>query len=145
MPLLPQVLSSEQWNALMAPIARWEFNNRDGTRSFFPGAKQQEQQTGDAEPNPLRLSDEQIEQMMQATEPDALLAHIDMDPTADSAEHTQSRYEAARQCIRIWKVSGSTDRGILSDFARRVFELSGGQARSDEWMRLRLQEVCAAN
>lgn len=145
--LLPRVLSGKQWNALTAPIARWEFNNRDGTRSFFPASEQreQEQRGRHADPEPLHLSDEQIEQLMQATEPDGLLAHIGMQPTADSAEHTQSRYEIACHCLRIWKASGSMNRGILTDFARRVFELSGSQARDDEWMRLRLQEVCAAD
>lgn len=100
-PLLAKVLTPAQWSALIAPMERWEFNQRDGTSAYFTGP----QAAGPTEAAALSLSDEQIEQLAQATAPDNLLAHIGMEPTPASAQHTQSRYEVACSCQRLWKAT----------------------------------------
>lgn len=137
---LQGVLTSGQWNALTAPMACWQIKNRSGETVDLE-LSETRLQSGAGELRQLSLSDEQIDQLMQASEPDGLLAQIGKEPTLDSAQYTQSRYETASSCIRIWKAGGSSDRGLLCDFARRVFELGTAHRNDDEWMRQRLQEV----
>ena len=138
-PVLAQVLTSAQWNGLIAPMERWEFNKRDGTSAQFGEFEAVDPGT----PGPLHLSDEQIEQLAHATDPDNVLAHIDKAPTLESAAHTQSRYEVACNCQRLWQSSGSTDRRALVEFVRRVFQLGAGSRNDDAWMKQRLGEVFA--
>jgi len=139
---LPEVLSDEQWNTITAPMASWTIRSRVGTDHRANLSERRVSLRGDT--TPLHLSDKQIEQLIDACDPDALLAHVGFPPTLADQKNTQVRYETACDCIREWRASGSTDRAVLASFLRTIFEKTGtGVRRDPERMRSLLRQARA--
>ncbi|APW38294.1 hypothetical protein RD110_14760 [Rhodoferax koreense] len=119
MAYLPGVLTPAQWDALTAPMVDWKIHDRAGLRRVIPLYESRLERTGASET--LQLSDAQIDLLIQAGEPDALLAQLARSPEDVALADVKWHYEVARYCIERWQQSGSTDRGALLVFARRVF------------------------
>lgn len=128
MAYLPQVLTPEQWDAISGPFAQWEVHDRMGDTYALALNESRKERT--QPPQPLRLASEQIARLMDEGEPDALLDHIDEEPSQANARYMQSNHETARICIRHWEASGSANRAVLATFARLVFQ-SGTATRND--------------
>jgi alkanesulfonate monooxygenase SsuD/methylene tetrahydromethanopterin reductase-like flavin-dependent oxidoreductase (luciferase family) len=140
---LLDVLTPGQWDALTAPLAQWVIRDRRGGKAPLRLEETRLQRTGDAQQ--LHLGDDQIERLMQAGEPDALLEQIGRSPDIAAAQYTQSRYEAACNCIRLWTASGSTNRAVLARLIDLVF-FHGTKLRDDaaHMQRLLQQAIAAA-
>ncbi|SFM41611.1 DUF4123 domain-containing protein [Variovorax sp. OV329] len=142
MAYLPQVLAPDQWDAITGPLARWAVHKREGETYELSLSESRLQRT--QPPQPLRLTDEQVGRLMDEGEPDVLLHHIGKDVGLGEEKFALSRYEAACKCIRHWKASGSTDRRVLVDFLRQLFN-EGTQYRNDEAFMHSLLGTAAAN
>jgi len=125
---LPRVLTREQWDSLTAPMESWTPRNRLGEQYLLPLHATRLQRSGT--PDPIHLSDTQIDQLIEAGEPDALLARINRAPRLDNERETQARHEAACCCIRFWQACGRSDQGVLLALARSLFH-QGIQHRDD--------------
>lgn len=68
LPMLPKVLASDQWSAFAAPLQHWYFINREGRLSSCPLPNNEQP----AHP-PLHLSQNQLNALVQAAEPDAVI------------------------------------------------------------------------
>lgn len=116
---LPHILAPAQWNAMTEPVVAWRIHDRTGKKgalSLDPARKK-----SIANVLPLRLSDEQIDALMDAGEPDALLMRLGKEPEAVNSTDVQRCYRIAKGCIERWKADGGKDRGILMDMAKENF------------------------
>lgn len=120
---LPDVLTTGQWDALTAPMDGWQFHDRTGRQQELALNETRRQHA--STPKLLALSDEQIEQLIDAGEADALLARLNLEPEAVAASNVQKHYDVARQCVATWGGSGSTDRSALLIFGRKIFASDG--------------------
>ncbi|MCR6480028.1 DUF4123 domain-containing protein [Variovorax sp. ZS18.2.2] len=127
MAYLPGVLTRDQWDALTAPVATWAIHDRIGTHNALVLNESRAERNGALEP--LVLSETQIERLIDAGEPDTLLAQLGVTPDVDASKKLKWHHEVARYCVSRWKQSGSSDRRVLLTFARRVF------ASQCEWIR----------
>jgi hypothetical protein len=141
MAYLPGVLTPSQWDALTAPIGAWRIHDRTGTEKALVLNETRLERTG--APEPLVLSDAQIEQLMQAGEPDALLAQLDMPPESAAPRDVKWQYDVAGFSISHWQKSGSSDRRVLLAFARRVFASGGAWVRDAARVQQELKAAAA--
>jgi hypothetical protein len=75
---LPRILKADQWNAMTASITRWQVHDRGGRAVDLQLDEARHHIEG---PTPhLSLSDEQIANLIDAGEPDALLARCNANP-----------------------------------------------------------------
>ena len=125
---LPEVLTNDQWDGLTAPMEGWQFHDRTGCQHELALNETRREHT--CVPKLLALSDDQIEQLIQAGEADALLARLNLEPEAVAATDAQKNYDVARQCVAKWQASSGTDRGALLIFGRKIFA-SGGVVLDD--------------
>jgi len=139
---LPDIFLPSQWEALTAPLEEWQVTNRSGKILSLPLAESRKQMTGQA--SALRLTDEQVGRLIEASEPDGLLHYLGMAPDLASEKLTQSRHEVAVRCLRHWRASGSTNRAALVEFARQVFMCDTAIGNDDARMKLLLNEAIAA-
>ena len=120
---LHNVLEAVQWAALMQPITRWEINGRDGRRVALPlppvdpANADAWKESGTAQ---LQISADQIGELVEWNEPDALLAAINLSATEVNPKFLLSYYQYAALAIRRWKAGGGGDRGALMAFSRRA-------------------------
>lgn len=68
LPMLPQILSSDQWAAFTAPLEHWLFINREGKLNNCPLAPENTR----AVPH-IQLSQAQLDLLLQAAEADAVI------------------------------------------------------------------------
>ena len=120
---LPSVLTTSQWDAWTAPMERWQFHDRTGSRQELALNETRRKHAG--APQRLAVSQEQINQLIHAGEADALLAKLNLEPEAVTATDAQKNYDVAQQCVAKWQASGSTDRSALLIFGRKVFASDG--------------------
>ena len=120
---LPDVLTTGQWDSLTAPMEGWQFHDRTGSRQQLALNETRRKKTG--VPKRLAVSQEQIDQLIQAGAADALLEKLNLQPEAVAASKVQKHYDLARQCIEIWRASGSTERSALLVFGRKIFASDG--------------------
>lgn len=137
---LPRILTERQWRELSAPIAKWRINDRRGvTRTIHESKGACE--PFDGKPEIFRLSDEQIEQLMQASEPDSLLNAIKKQPTLQDAHRLQLHYDAAFACLDYWKGTGNPSRGTLHRFAYLVFEREPERFKDVAWLGTKFRQA----
>lgn len=133
--MLPSVLTPEQWQQLTAPLGRWHIHGRDGKTVELTVPAE----PGDAAPDDtqLRLSDAQIAQLADLSEPDAVLAAIGRTPEHVPVADLEWAHTVARHCIHLWQKHGHTSREVLYALTRRGID-SGGQLfkQPDELSRL---------
>ena len=139
---LPDVLTAEQWDAMTAPVASWLIQDRKGGERELKLNEQRLGRKGEAEP--LHLTEAQIEQLMQAGDPDALLAHIEWAPSFRDEKYTQERYDTACQCVREWRSSGGINRVVLAAFLRSVFRKGTAVRHNPAQMRSLLDQAGAS-
>lgn len=130
LPVLSEVLSQSQWRALTAPIEQWEIHTREGTRKDLP--------LGDVNETPaifpLMLSFGQIEKCIDAQEPDMLLRRLGY--TLESMQGNLHGYwNLALKCTELWRESGSGNRQVLFDFAKKIFDSQGQALQKRDWVR----------
>ncbi|MDM0044899.1 DUF4123 domain-containing protein [Variovorax dokdonensis] len=140
MSYLPRILTERQWRAMSAPIARWQINDRRGNTLTIHESDSKGQPL-EGEPEIFRLSEEQIEQLIEASEPDSLLSAINKHPTLQQERLTQLHYDAARACFDYWKSTGNPSRGPLLQFASLVFEREPGRFKDREWLKEKYQQA----
>ena len=116
---LPDILTTTQWDALTAPMEQWQIHDRSGIRHelALSDTRRQQQQA----PAFLNLSDDQIEKLINAGEPDALLARLELTPETMEAREMKKCHALAQFCVAQWQAGACTDRGALLIFARRIF------------------------
>ncbi|MBP6897069.1 hypothetical protein ABIC63_004490 [Pseudacidovorax sp. 1753] len=138
MAYLPGILTPEQWRAVTAPIASWSIGDRQGKRRPLAlDAEHTDAFEG------LRLTATQIDQLIDAGEPDALLLRMGRaaGQVADPRHHED--FAIAEACVRHWRESGSTDRALLLELARLAFAAGAGSIRNAAWMKQAWQNVVA--
>nr|WP_281171894.1 DUF4123 domain-containing protein [Comamonas composti] len=148
---LPQILGPEQWNALTSPITHWQAHNRKGEAIIFPFNKKHLESplSKSVVPGVFQLDEEQIEALIQAGEPDSLLANLDMEPEKTDPQRLQWNYDIAQRCVKAWQQyaihhSKQCDRRVLQAFAQRVFSSNAVWLSKRERVMQELQDIFAA-
>jgi hypothetical protein len=127
--VLPQVLTNQQWAFLTSPIAAWKIHTRQGELMALPVNTSE----GSPEDNYVfALDANQIDELVQASEPDALLAHHELHLNVTTSE-SHHYWLLSKSCLRVWEQSGCTDRGGLNAFAKRVFDSKGKALHEKPW------------
>lgn len=144
---LSKVLTQEQWDALTAPMVSWTAKGRRNEEVTLPLSETRLGNTG--LPDAIQLSEEQIAKLIQAGEPDALLAHLELDPPRIEAKYLQWHYDTANYCVTLWRRheaqrGEAARRGMLWDFARRVFASNGAWLKDDVRVRQELRAAAAS-
>ena len=116
---LPHILRPAHWDAMTAPVAAWRINDRMGRERALPLRPARKDPIADV--RPLRLSDEEIDALMDAGEADALLMRMGKEPGEVNLKEIQGCYEIAKGCIARWKAGGGRARDILMDMAEKDF------------------------
>lgn len=112
------VLEADQWHRLTGPIEQWALYGYDGKLTHLKLRNEEPSVASDA---PLRLNEAQIHALIDASEPDALLAALERDPASrPDADHLHN-HRMAQQCVKQWLAEGGKDRGALLALGRRAF------------------------
>lgn len=127
--LLPQVLTTQQWARFTGPMTTWKIHTRKGELIALPV------NTSEGSPEDgyvFSLDENQIDELVQASEADALLAHhgLDLNVMANESHHY---WLLSQSCLRVWEQSGCMDRGVLNAFAKRVFDSKGKALHEKPW------------
>jgi hypothetical protein len=145
---LPQILRLEQWNALTNPIAHWQAHNRKGEAITFPFDKKHLEFQLDTyvAPGLFQLNEVQIEALMEAGEPDSLLANLDMEPENTDPQKLQWHYEIAQRCVKAWQQYAEQfpqhcDRRVLQALALRAFASNAIWLSKQERVKQELQSI----
>jgi hypothetical protein len=148
---LPQILRQEQWRALTNPITHWQAHNRKGEAITFPFDKQHLESPLSAYvvPGIFQLDEEQIEALIQAGEPDSLLANLDMEPEKTDPQQLQWNYDIAQRCVRAWQQHANQhpqqcDRRVLQTLALRAFASNAIWLSKKERVEQELKNISAA-
>jgi Domain of unknown function (DUF4123) len=127
--VLPQVLTMQQWTYLTSPIALWKIHTRKGELTPLP-VKTAESTIEDE--YAFTLNADQVDALVHASEADALLAHLGLDLNIVGNESHQY-WVLSQTCLQTWEKSGSTNRGVLNSFAKRIFDSKGKALQEKPW------------
>ncbi|WP_295371972.1 DUF4123 domain-containing protein [Pseudacidovorax intermedius] len=141
MAYLPRILTPEQWRAVTAPIASWSIGDRQGKR--IPLALDAARTEHEGAFPGLRLTAAQIDQLIDAGEPDALLLRVGRPAGQVTSPWHHEDFAIAETCVRQWREAGSADRALLLELARVAFAAGVGSTRNAAWMKQAWQNVVA--
>lgn len=127
--VLAEVLTKQQWTDLTDSISSWSIHNRKGESVHLPVATNTTQPKVD---QVFTLTVNQVDALVRASEPDALLSHHGLDLNVVKTE-AHNYWVWAKTCLQVWQQSKSTDREVLNAFARLVFNSKGKALQERQW------------
>lgn len=128
---LPSVLTPQQWGEMTSQVRRWVFLDRRGEEAVLALPEGRENLT--PENKQFKLSSEQLEVLIDAAEPDLLLDQVKRGPQ-ETKNHLYDDWQLARDCVTVWQQSGSGNREVLLQFARKVFNSNGQALQKRDWI-----------
>lgn len=120
------IFTPEQWQALTGPFSMWEITTRRNVLRALPLG---EVTAPGPLATPFTLSDEQIQLFVDACEPDAVLADLDMDTRSIKPQDIAPKHETAVMCVNVWRQYSEanpkrSDRRVLRMFAQKALDES---------------------
>jgi len=119
---LPDLLTSEQWQAMTKPVARWAIHGRDGKLRDLPLTDS----AVEASEIPLVIEEEQYNSLKDALFPDRLIYQLRRIRPAQMEHHDQNElYVLVMEAYSMWRDSGQTDQLLLMDFLLGAIDTEG--------------------
>jgi len=128
---LPSVLTPQQWGEMTSLVGRWVFLDRRGEEVVLALPEDRESLT--PENKQFKLSSEQLEVLIDAAEPDMLLDLIKSGPR-ETKNHLYDDWNLAQNCVSAWQQSGSRNREVLLQFAKKIFNSNGQALQKRDWI-----------
>ncbi|AMR76493.1 DUF4123 domain-containing protein [Cupriavidus nantongensis] len=132
---LPVVLSLEGWNRLTAPLVQWHLVNRQGALDMLALTEPR------AEPEayrdePLMLSQEELDRMVDAAMPDAVLDMMYRETLLPDIGKTKAYRLVARACevARMYRIESALDIALLALYAMAKGEASLEAPEFLQWL-----------
>ena len=119
---LPDHLTSEQWQAMTRPIARWAIHGRNGRLRDLPLVND------NLEPSiiPLHLEDKQVKALKDALFADCLIYQLRrIRPTQIKLYDGTELHALVKEAYRLWQISGNSDQLLLLDFLLGAIDTDG--------------------
>lgn len=130
---LSAAFTPQQWAEMTAPIQHWTFLDRRGDEVAL--ALPEERVNVVPEDKLFSLNMDQMELLINAGEPDFLLANLNYTPEM-IGNRLYDYWHLAKQCVETWQQSGSEDRDVLQQFAIKVFNSNGQTLQEQDWVTL---------
>lgn len=107
---LSELLTPAQWATMNGPIARWTIHQRSGALVPLPPAEA----TGGA-PTPLRLDQDQLLALDEASEPDHFIAKVKMMRNGEALPgNAVEQHMWAQAAYQAWRTAGNANPRILT-------------------------------
>ncbi|SOY41347.1 DUF4123 domain-containing protein [Cupriavidus taiwanensis] len=132
---LPAVLSQQGWDRLTAPLVQWHLVNREGALEMLPLAEPRAEP--EAYPNePLVLSQDELDRMVDAAMPDAVLDLMYREALLPEIERAEAYRLVARSCgvARMYRIEAALDIALLALYAMARGEASLEAPELLQWL-----------
>lgn len=137
---LAHVLSPAQWATMCSPLFRWLVHARAGDLVELPPAQTNER----FEETPLRLTQQQVAALLEAAEPDRMVAAVREREPAQLTGNAAEQYQWAKAAHELWRTAENTSLPALYALTAAAIATRGellSQARLPELLKLDLIEL----
>lgn len=133
---LSELLTPVQWATMRAPVARWHIHHRSGALVPLPPAE-----ATAVAPTPLCLGQDQLLALDEASEPDHVIAKVNMMRNGEALPgNAVEQHEWAQAARRAWRAAGNAHPPILMFLTEAALLTRGAILR-----RQKVAELLATN